>query len=449
MVKTNNRMASRPYKTLISIIAIFAAVLSLHFLLDSNAVEAYTQYSPAALLQPNDITSVMIRDGTITNIDIASSAAVSSTKIATSTTQDWLSHSDQNIDGVKTFAQLPLVPTDTPSSSQQVVSLSYFQAAGVNTTAGSPSPTSNAPSTASSVTLTYTGATSTWTIPSTATGSLTIVVNGAGGQSGGTGTGGAGGQSSGTIQISALGTTTLRYAVGQTGQTATRSWGGGCEGGNGFSGGSGGGGACSWISTSTVWASSTALLTAGGGGGGASGASSNGGTGGGLTGGNGQVGSTGGTQSAGGSSYNCANSASEGLGANSDQSGRAGGGGGLFGGGCGNNGGGGGSGKVSSAMSNASTSNASGAAAGNNGTITITYTIQPTIVGNNYGGQLTFATSTTSTTITFGTAFANTVGCTTLSSRNLITYGTNSKTSFTVYASGTWLAGDVLNYTCL
>ena len=87
-----------------------------------SAIRAYgySDYPPAALLQPGDITGTIIRDGTITDVDVSSAAAISADKVASTTNKDFVTSSTQTYTGVKTFASLPVVPAGTPTGNQVV-----------------------------------------------------------------------------------------------------------------------------------------------------------------------------------------------------------------------------------------------------------------------------------------------------------------------------------------
>lgn len=251
---------------------------------------------------------------------------------------------------------------------------------------------------------TYTGATSSWVVPQSVTGTITINVQGAKGGNG-SGTGGSGGSATGTLSLASSTPGTQYYfcigGIGGAGGSpapATSSAGGFCGGGDGSAsaGGNngGGGGGMTWFGSSASFVSSTVAIVAGGGGGGPSGAVANGGFGGGLTGGTGSSnggagGGTGGSQSAGGTGGAGANGGGTGANGTSGVGGAAGsyngnggggGGGGYWGGGGGgsNNaangagGGGGGSAFFRTGITSTSTATSSNAGAG---TITFTYNV--------------------------------------------------------------------------
>lgn len=281
---------------------------------------------------------------------------------------------------------------------------------------------------ASSATFRYTGATSSFTIPSNVT-QVTITV--AGSPGGGDGSAGSGGISTGTLAVSP-GQVYYLCVSGNGGSTATGDGGfcgggrGGADGGAGF--GPGGGGA-SWVGTAATTSSidqSTVILVGGGGGGNNT---AGGGNGGGLTGGSagtsgGCTGGGGGTQSAGGSAGTPSGAAGRagagGEGATAGNAPGSGGGGGYYGGGGGGGinasckaGGGGGSGFMKSTLTSTSTS--SGAAS--TSSITFSYIIAQ-------GDSHTSVQSLTATS-TFGVAISGHILFGGKTSSTLTSCGTN------------------------
>lgn len=107
-------------------------------------------YPPGAMLQPNDVTSSHIRDATIVNVDVSSTAAiaysklnltnsildadVSSTaaiavsKIATSTDYFFVTPNAQTFNGVKTFGSIPILPASDPTQDNEAARKAYIDA---------------------------------------------------------------------------------------------------------------------------------------------------------------------------------------------------------------------------------------------------------------------------------------------------------------------------------
>ncbi len=88
-------------------------------------VGAISVTTPELPIQPGEVNTTMILDGTIVNADISAAAAILATKVASSSGYEFLTSSSQQIAGVKTFTSLPIVPAGTPSGNQ-VVSASYL-----------------------------------------------------------------------------------------------------------------------------------------------------------------------------------------------------------------------------------------------------------------------------------------------------------------------------------
>ncbi len=273
-----------------------------------------------------------------------------------------------------------------------------------NVAGGSFTNTTTTVPTSTTVSYSYTGATSTFTVPAGVT-SITVHVVGAGGGSSGGAAGGAGGASTGTLAVTPG---QVYYLLVGGGGGGGGSGGGGYGGGGaGSGGGGGGGGGMTWFGASNTFGTSTStsqvLLVAGGGGGGFGG-SGTGGAGGGSSGGNAaQSGSgTGGTQTSGGAGGSGVGAAGNGSFGQGGTNAGTGGGGGYFGGGSGgsaggNAGGGGGSGYISNLLTNTTTSQGGGgsggtSASGTSGSLTITYSPSPSVV---LTGTTSVSTSTT------------------------------------------------------
>lgn len=324
---------------------------------------------------------------------------------------------------------------------------------------------------------TYTGATSSWTVPADISGGVTISVFGAGSF------GAVGGSATGTIASPAG---TYFYSVGQTGidSSTVSTYGGGAGGGTGTGvgtqAGGGSGGGMSWFSKSGTFSQSTVIMVAGGAGGdGAQGGGTgvSGGNGGGSAGLQGvtQFGATGGgpgTQSGvgaggagadGGGSGSSGSGQTGGVGGNGNLGGGGGGGGYFAGGGGGvdNNhlgsyypaGGGGGSGFVSSTVFTSISSSTNGSSTG---MIRIAYitvdNFSPSITGNNNAGFVQVVTSTSNATITFANpVFAHKPSCYITPSQSGQTnppYITASTTYIAVTFSNALTNGQSFNYLC-
>ena len=346
--------------------------------------------------------------------------------------------------------------------------------------------------TSTMVTYNYTGATSSFIVPSTVS-SITISATGGGGSGSTSGEGGGqAGQVTGTLSVVAG--ETIYFFVGGEGSTTSPGLPGG---GSGYSG-AGGGGGFTWVSTSSSLSTSTVILVAAGGGGGGlhstSGVGGGGGLGGGLSGtagGNGSTGSAGGgpgTQINGGApgSQNAATGTifEGGSGESRSSASGGGGGGGWYGGGGGGSdgitggGGGGGSSYLSSLLTNTSTATGTASTPGN---LTFTYysgsfyqlpnvsigqhiitggvgttTVSscgtsPSIVGNDTAGVVTTGSGTvTSCVVNFGSSWPNPPVCIVSDNLTSITPDISSTTltSVTFGFSSTLTSGKVY-YQCL
>ena len=346
--------------------------------------------------------------------------------------------------------------------------------------------------TSTMVTYNYTGATSSFIVPSTVS-SITISATGGGGSGSTSGEGGGqAGQVTGTLSVVAG--ETIYFFVGGEGSTTSPGLPGG---GSGYSG-AGGGGGFTWVSTSSSLSTSTVILVAAGGGGGGlhstSGVGGGGGLGGGLSGtagGNGSTGSAGGgpgTQINGGApgSQNAATGTifEGGSGESRSTASGGGGGGGWYGGGGGGSdgitggGGGGGSSYLSPLLTNTSTATGTASTPGN---LTFTYysgsfyqlpnvsigqhiitggvgttTVSscgtsPSIVGNDTAGVVTTGSGTvTSCVVNFGSSWPNPPVCIVSDNLTSITPDISSTTltSVTFGFSSTLTSGKVY-YQCL
>jgi hypothetical protein len=231
----------------------------------------------------------------------------------------------------------------------------------------------------------YTGSDQTFTVPTGVT-ALNVILNGAAGGAAYFGaTGGSGGYVSGTLAVTPGQSLTIMVGKGGAqgnGSASSNSYGGGGAGGS-FSGVGGG--------RSAIISGGVDRVTAGGGGGAGNGTNDGGAGGGttGATGGGGANGGGGGTQSSGGvspvnNSVPWNGSLGQGGSFANPHGGFGGGGGGYYGGGVGFNqgGGGGGSSYVANLTGTVVNTQGGGAAAvfygaGGNGSITITYSIDP------------------------------------------------------------------------
>ena len=110
-------------KLLVWTVCALLITLSLISLINLSSAQVYRP--PAASLSTGDITSNLILDGTISNADVSSTAAIAISKIATSTSYDFVSSGTQTIAGAKTFSSAVTLPAGTPSGNQ-AVSKSYL-----------------------------------------------------------------------------------------------------------------------------------------------------------------------------------------------------------------------------------------------------------------------------------------------------------------------------------
>ncbi len=153
-----NKIISFIKKKFITITAV-AAVMFGYSVFIFWPVLAGVIYPAGSLLQPNDVTSSHIRDNTILNADVSSTAAiaysklnlsdgiinadVSSTaaiavsKLATSTSRDFITNTNQTLTGLKIFNSIPQIPTSTPTNDADISSKYYVdnKTFSVNTTA--------------------------------------------------------------------------------------------------------------------------------------------------------------------------------------------------------------------------------------------------------------------------------------------------------------------------
>lgn len=354
-----------------------------------------------------------------------------------------------------------------------VIDTNYISAFTALATTGLAPTLTSCGSAASSATFSYTGASSSFSVP---TGVTSMTISARGGQggtsngiNGGTSTVSFGGQATGTINVSSG--QVFYFAVAGIGANGSSTFGTGGfpNGGNGAASGSfigGGGGGASWVSTSsnpTASSSNYVLVAAGGGGSGGFNADTRrGGSGGGLTGGGG--GGTnpgnGGTQTGGGAGSTgqtgaASASATSSVGTPAVNSGGGGGGGGFYGGSGGGGSsagmgdGGGGSSFMSAQMTSTSTASSSVASSG---IIIFSYTVSPFVStsSNNISGQV-YANATNSCTVTFAsTSYANAPYCEltpTVSSNTLwITSATTS--SFVINSQNNMLINNPVNYFC-
>ena len=344
----------------------------------------------------------------------------------------------------------------------------------------------------SSTSFSYSGVTTTFTIPQYVT-SITITGIGAGATNSNAG---HGGMATGTLAVSTGQIYTI--LIGGAASTSTGGFGGGGTAQN--AAGVGGGG-MTWISSASSFSTSTVILVAAGGGGAVTG-NNTGGDGGLLTGldgtGGGTV-ATGGTQTAGGTGGT--GTLCNGTNGSAGQGGDGGagnicngGGGGYYGGGgsgvsSGNGGGAaGGSSFLSSSLTSTSTATTTNLG---NGSMVISYNINnppynsisndniamavggkiitgepqnatttvstcgtnPSLIGNSTAGKITFGTGgITACTLNFGIQYLNIPVCTATlaSSTAAYPYITSESTSSVIFTtSATMQGGTKLNYMCL
>lgn len=352
------------------------------------------------------------------------------------------------------------------SSGSYASSTNYSLAVGGNILTGGGTPTATAtPSvSASSTSFSFTGATSSWTIP-TNVSSITITAIGAGASS----------TSYGEIATGTLAVTpgtTYYFCVGQE---STSSAGGFCGGGAGAGSGATlgvGGGGMTWFGTNSTFSTSSVIIVAGGAGGSGNSNAKAGGNGAYPTGGAGTVspggagsGGGGGTQSAGGAAgtgdaNGTAGSAGQGGNGGASPNNGGGGGGGYYGGGGGAGfasfsgaGGGGGSGFFKSTMTATSTGTTASSA---NGSLKITYNIvtpgsAPTITGNNTAAQVKMNQSDSSTTVSFASPVFNNIPVCTVTPlfQDVLWISTSTNSTVTITASSSFSSGSIFNLICL
>lgn len=428
---------------------------------------AIVSYPPAALLQPGDITGAMIRDGAITDAKIATSAAISAGKIATTTTEFFMTNGAQTFSGTKTFASSPIF-----QGGMALTNLSLSNATSVLTVGNIFATSTNSQSFA------YTGAVQSWTVPFNVK-SVIIVAKGAAGY--GSYNPGQGGIATGTLAVTPG--QTFYFNIGGTN---------GYNGGGGTTGGSGpaNGGGATWFSATSTFSTSSVIIVAGGGGGG--GYYNGGGGAAGLTGATGTTdggatGGTGGTQTAGGTGGTTGGgngSAGTGGAGGPGIYGGGGGGGGYYGGGGGGGGGaaggggGGGSSYLSAALTSATTSvggvttdgsirfifvgetpdisgNFNAAIAGHIITGGATPTVSacgttPTIVGNDTAGLITAGGGTeTACTITFTTPWINAPICVANDNGAVLALEPKTTTTTLTLTAASTFASSTLSYMCM
>lgn len=286
---------------------------------------------------------------------------------------------------------------------------------------------------------TYSGATSSFTIPSYVTKILITAVG-----AGFSGTSSFGGAVTGTLAVTP--STTYYYCIGQTGQTnASAFCGGATSGGSSGVGGAG----MTWVGTLPSFTQSSTIIVGGGAGGSGFGGNS-GGSGGWPSGasspGNG---GGGGTQIAGGVGGNGGSTGTAGAGgagASGGDSGGGGGGGGYWGGGGGGGTGSGGGGSSFFSSLLTSTSSATSTILGN-GSLAIYYT------GLNLSnvGVIQFGNSTTVSlplTINFTTPLLKTPSCGVFTSTSTFAYITAESTSSFTFNIASPTANMFVNYQC-
>lgn len=110
-------------KFLLLIVALLAAILLLSAV--TPKAQGVTQFPPGSLLQPEDVTSSHIRNGTIVNADVSNSAAIAASKVATATDRDFVTNGQQTISGLKIFATVPQTTGGGCSSGNDLCNKTY------------------------------------------------------------------------------------------------------------------------------------------------------------------------------------------------------------------------------------------------------------------------------------------------------------------------------------
>lgn len=111
-----------------SVLAVGVLVSAL--ILQSKPAGAITVSTPRLPIQPGDITSSKILDGTIVDADVSSTAGIATSKLATSSALNLLTNNAQQFVGVKDFAAIPTTTTTMPTASGQLVSKLYADSLG-------------------------------------------------------------------------------------------------------------------------------------------------------------------------------------------------------------------------------------------------------------------------------------------------------------------------------
>ena len=107
-----------------------AIVISVAVVGFAPQAEAIVQYGTSASLNVGDITSSLILDGTIVNADISSSAAITATKIATTTSALFVDGGTQTFAGVKTFSSIPATSGGNCASGNDLCNKTYVDSVG-------------------------------------------------------------------------------------------------------------------------------------------------------------------------------------------------------------------------------------------------------------------------------------------------------------------------------
>ena len=443
----------------------------------ANNAGAQDIVNPHPTPPANSVTNAMLKSNAVQDNVVATNAGIQASKIATSTSQDFVNDATETYTGNWQFTQLPTVPTSTPSNNTQVVSYGFLSANAVTLATTSHTPTISVPVVASSVSFSYSGAIASWTVPTVSPYTLSnITIHATGGAGGGGanggGAGGSGDSVTGTISLTPG--TVLWISVGNSGggssynSCASATFNGGgvaCSGG-------GAGGGYTLIANSSTFTTSTILMLAAGGGGAGAGASNPSGTAAFPSGNTGSIGYTGntggvgGTQSAGGSGgtgdriNGVAGSFMQGGSAATSSyniyGGGGGGGGGIYGGGGGGStsnqtqpsgaGGGGGASYVNSLLISTSTSASNNTGAGS---LVISYTENPTITGNDFGGQMIIPSTLTTGTIMFGTQFNSAPGCNLMPSMSARAYGSSTASQLNFTFTQAVTTGSYIGWVCI
>lgn len=172
----------------------------------------------------NSITNAMLQNGIVYDANVNASAGIQASKIATSTSQDFVNDATETYTGNWQFTNYPTVPTGTPPSNG-APSLSYLQSNYVALSGGGTPIISQNGGALVTVATSTAGTVFSWTAPTGVT-SVTVTISGGGGGGAANlaqGTGGSGGNMSwfGTSNATTTATSTDFILCGGGGQSAS------------------------------------------------------------------------------------------------------------------------------------------------------------------------------------------------------------------------------------